>query len=445
LSRAITIEEVEASTGPNERNGAAKHRYASAGSTPLEEQLRDVQKQADESTTLEEELAIALGEQIGPIRCVGVNWYIYSQNSGIWEQRDPEEFYPTALQILPAKSRRQRLAKDVLEHLEMRSQVARDSFCGASKFATTGSVLLAVTNGILEISPTGLRLLAPSPEQDFTIGLPVPYEPNASAPTFDRVLEESVPDEIERDLMIDVLATALIPDCRHEAALVVIGEAGTGKSTIARVLPIIFGAAAASLSMSDLCHPTGYKLSLLDRKMINISSELNALEMEDSGLFKQLISGERFTARPIYGRPFEMSATATFVFLANSLPRFKYGTDAEVRRLRFVRFSQKPARIDTTLKAKIEADAPGVFAKLVERAQQLIAGRPSVEQGEWGKQTAARFAVSNDPIGQFVKLQCTLGPDQSCQKQLLVSEVDEFKQEHGLSEKFTESHFFRQL
>src|ERR1700751_3383775 len=121
-------------------------------------------------------------------------------------------------------------------------------------------------------------MLAPSIEGGFTTNLPVGYDLDATAPTFDRVLNESVPDDVERDLLLDVLATALIPDCRYEAALVCQGEAGTGKSTIIAPVAAIFGATCASLSMADLCHPSGYKLAMLRSKLLNLATELNTLE-----------------------------------------------------------------------------------------------------------------------------------------------------------------------
>ena len=243
----------------------------------------------------EEQRAIQLSKEIGEVKCVGAQWHIYNPRAGVWNPRNEEEFHPKALLVLPEEKRTQRLAKEIVSHLEMRSQVSRDEFRGAVKFTGPDSVLVAVANGHLHISPSGARLINPQSGENFTIALPVDYQPEATSPTFDRVLNEAVPDEEERKLFLDVLATALIPDCRFEAALVAIGEGGTGKSTVAGVLPKIFGPAGASLSMSDLCHPNGYKLALLDRKMINIASELNTLEFEDSGLFKQLISGERFT------------------------------------------------------------------------------------------------------------------------------------------------------
>jgi uncharacterized protein DUF5906 len=396
-----------------------------------------------ESNCWEEKYVEELESHIGGLRCVGDEWFVCS--GGVWRPRSRDEFKPFALKVLPSKIRTRRKANEIFLHLEMRNQVPRSQLHGAMKFGPAGDVLVAVQNGILRIGPTCVDLCEPSPDEGFTIALPVRYDPKARAPTFNRVLNEAVPDVREREVFLDVLATALIPDCRFEAAIVAIGEAGSGKSTVAGVIPKIFGDACSFLSMADLCHPLGYKLAMLEHQAINIGTELNALEFEDSGLFKQLISGERFTARPIYGRPFEMQSSATMLFLTNLLPRFKHGSAAEVRRLRFVRFNHQPDKPDTTLKPRVEADAVGVFVELVKRARELIAGRPLAEQGEWGKMTAERFAVSNDPIGEFVQRRCMLGPEHRCEKGLLFGEFDDFRMEYGLSDKMEDNWFFRTL
>ena len=391
----------------------------------------------------EEKYVEELESHIGAVQCVGDEWFVCAD--GVWRPRSRDEFKPFALKVLPSKMRTHRKAKEIFSHLEMRNQVPRSHLHGAMKFGPAGDVLVAVQNGILRIGPACVDLYGPNPEEAFTIALPVRYDPNAVAPTFNRVLNEAVPDVTEREIFLDVLATALVPDCRFEAAIVAIGEAGSGKSTVAGVIPKIFGDACSSLSMADLCHPLGYKLAMLERKAINIGTELNALEVEDSGLFKQLISGERFTARPIYGRPFEMQSSATMLFLTNLLPRFKHGSAAETRRLRFVRFDHQPHKPDATLKPRVEADAVGVFAELVKRARELIAGRPLAEQGQWGKMTAERFAVSNDPVGEFVQRRCMLGPEHRCDKGLLFEKFENFRIEYGLSDKMDSNWFFRTL
>jgi hypothetical protein len=56
----------------------------------------------------------------------------------------------------------------------------------------------------------------------------------------------------------------------------------------------------------------------------------------------------------------------------------------EVRRLRFVRFNRKVKNPDVTLKNTIVLDARGLFAELVGRAQELLAGRGLSQPGKFG-------------------------------------------------------------
>jgi putative DNA primase/helicase len=321
-------------------------------------------------------------------------------------------------------------------------------FCGAMRFGTAGEVMIAIRGGTVIIPAKEgdeIRFVETDSEQGFTIALPVNYNPNAAPTTFAHVLTEAVPDPGERELFLDVLATALIPDCRYEIALVAIGETGAGKSTVASPLPDIFGDACSFLSLADLCHPQGYKVSGLNHRALNIGTELDVLEFDDSGLFKQLVSGETITVRAIYGRPFEMKSHATMLFLANSLPKFKHGTQAEARRLGFVRFNHKPAKPDVTLKARVAADAEGLFAELVRRAQELLAGRAITRPGKWGRETAERFAVTNDPVGEFVARYCNLGSNLTCEKEHLYNAFEEFRDQFGISDKLDGKWFFRTL
>ena len=302
-----------------------------------------------------------LRERIGFVKCVADNWYVLEK--GLWVPRSKDEYRTAALDVSPQKWRTHSHALQVINRVESERQVSQCIFCGAAKFDDKGGVYLAVQNGSLHITPDRVILLPTHQSHGFTTALSVAWDEGASMKLFGQVLNDTLPDSCDRELLLDVLATALIPDCRYEAALVCQGEAGTGKSTVIAPVAAIFGSTCASLSMADLCHPSGYKLAMLQNKLMNLATELNTLEMEDTGLFKQLVSGEAFAARPIYGKPFEMRSTATLVFLANSLPRFKYGTDAEVRRLRFIRFGNKVTKPDVNLKERVALEAPGVIGR----------------------------------------------------------------------------------
>jgi putative DNA primase/helicase len=415
-----------------------------------EEQAKRVAREkrngVDDQATSEQALAVEMGQRVGMVKCVGDRWHVWEK--GFWRPRDKDEFQPLAIEVLsrlPEQFRTQRRAKDIQSHLEMRSQAPRSWFCGAMRLGANGEVMIAVQGGMLVITANEVQLVETDNALGFTIALPVKYNPEAVPKVFAHVLAEAVPDPQEREVFLDVLATALIPDCRYELAIVAIGETGTGKSTVASVLPGIFGEACSFLSLGDLCHPQGYKLSCLENKALNIGTELDALEIDESGLLKQLVSGETITVRPIYGRPFQMQSHAKMIFLTNSVPRFRHGTQAEVRRLRFVRFDRKPANPDVTLKTRVARDADGLFAELVHRAQELLAGRAITEPGEWGKRTAERFAVTNDPIGEFVARYCSIAPGLQCDKAHVFSEFVEFREQFGLSDKLDERSFFRTL
>ena len=330
-----------------------------------------------------------LNARIGNVKCVADDWYV--QKNGIWSPRSKDEYRTIALEVLPPKWRTHAHAMQVMNRLESERQVNQSVFCGAAKFDDQGGVYLAVQNGTLHITSNRVMLLPTEPSHGFTAALSVAWDEGAPMKLFGQVLNDTLPDSSDRELLLDVLATALIPDCRHEAALVCQGESGTGKSTVIAPVAAMFGSTCAFLSMADICHPSGYKLANLHHKLVNLATELNTLEMEDTGLFKQLVSGEAFTARPIYGKPFEMRSTATLIFLANSLPRFKYGTDAEVRRLRFIRFGNKVTKPDVNLKERVALEAPGLFVELVYRAQELLRGRPLREPGQYGRETVQRL------------------------------------------------------
>lgn len=239
----------------------------------------------------ETKAAIKLHCRIGSVKCIVGDWYI--QESGIWVPRSKDEYRAIALEVLPPKWRTHQHAVQVLNRLESERQVSLSMFCGAAKFASDGAVLLAVQNGTLKISASEVKLLPTDPDHNFTAALPIAWDEAAPMKLFGQLLADTLPDNNDRECLLDVLATALIPDCRYEAALVCQGEAGTGKSTVIALVAAILGSSSAYLSMADICHPSGYKLAMLNHKLINLATELNTLEMEDTGLFKQSVSGDR--------------------------------------------------------------------------------------------------------------------------------------------------------
>ncbi len=308
------------------------------------------------------------------------------------------------------------------------------------------AVLVNVANGIVRVAPDyQVERLDHDPARNFTCQLAANYDPLARCPNFERVLGEALPDADDRILLQLFAGSLLFPSCKYEAALVCYGPGGTGKSTIAEPIASVFGAELVErIGMSNICDPKGYSLPKLKHVAVNLGTELDALEVGESGNFKALVSGEPIEVRPIYGKPFTMTTTAKLWFLSNNLPRFKHGTDAEQRRTRFLRFDRIPVVKDVDLKEKLKVERDGVFSWCLEGLSRLLTLREMPLGGVESKQVHDRFAVSNDPLGAFMASRCRMDSKAQTPKEQFKAAVIEFYEAAAIPCE-NEAWIFRQL
>jgi putative DNA primase/helicase len=325
-------------------------------------------------------------------------------------------------------------------------QIGDADLIGVYRF-NADCVLINVRNGVVRANERGYTFEPHSPEHGFSQTLAVDFDADAGCPLFTETLEQCLPDPDDRLLLQFGAGNFLLPSNRYEVCLTSYGPGGTGKSTIADSISNVFEYGSDSLtnlSLRHLCDPKGYSLPRLQKSALNIGTELDSLEFEDSAIWKSLVSGEPIEVRPIYGAPFKMQTTAKLWFLANGLPRFKNGSDAELRRMRFLLFNQKPVAQNPNLKERLKAEAPGIFIWMLEGLCALL-GRGSIPYG--GENTMSvhdTFSVQNDPVGSFVKIHCRLSVHEHVEKNELLFRYGEFLADHGLPEVLGTS-FFKNL
>jgi P4 family phage/plasmid primase-like protien len=393
--------------------------------------------------SVELELVERLIRNLPPIKTRGEDWFVYED--GIWTLRQRHHYEPDALEIIESKSRTEKLASAVLRHIQGKCQVKESPFCGAYKF-DGNDILIAVANGVLRISPgtTGPGLESFAPDHHFTQKLAVQFDPEATCTAFSKALIQNLPDPLDRRLFGLFCASTFVPDCRWEAALCCFGETGSGKSTLFEGIESMFGKGPCqALSLTQLCDPESYNAHELEFAMLNFSTELNALELT-SDRFKQLVSGETVSVRPIYRAPFYIKPTCKYAFLTNHLPRFKDGSGAELRRLRFLKFAHVPEEKDLQLKKRVAAEGSGILNLIIKIiAKLLVLG--NIPQGSaMSEDSMQRFRIANDPVRSFVDTECTLTRESSENKDALKARFEKFAEHHGLSVKTTFI-FFPQL
>lgn len=386
-----------------------------------------------------------LDDHMLDIKTCGNRWYVYED--GIWKEDTRHRHRPTVLKALKEKHRTAKKERAVLDLIEGLQQTPEAEFRGAY-YKEGDTIFFNLQNGVLKVTADAIELLAHDKATHFTRAFSVDYKPKAKCPTYEKTLLEALPDEADRTLLQLCFGNFLLPDCRFETVLVCYGESGCSKSTIADPVAAIFGndddGLITSLSLAQICDPKNYSTTKLRYASVNLGTELQGLEIADSGIYKQIVSGEKFEARPIYGEPFKMQTPCKLWFLTNNLPQFRNGTEAEQRRMRFIRFDQKPAVNDVNLKNKLALEHSGIFNFMLVGLQRLMRLEAMPQGGDASQHVMTRFGLANDPIGSFVTMHCRMHPDAKIEKSQLTQAYAVFAESNNYPTKINDS-FFRRL
>ncbi|TVP47280.1 MAG: hypothetical protein EA350_05380 [Gemmatimonadales bacterium] len=106
-----------------------------------------------------------------------------------------------------------------------------------------GAGFLQVLNGRLDLATLTLSPAVPSNAGVWRI--PVPWVPDAKSPTrFLAFLKEIMPDEDDRELLLDLLASAFVGN-PSQKLLILRGTGGSGKSTLIKLIRLLIGEGAA--------------------------------------------------------------------------------------------------------------------------------------------------------------------------------------------------------
>jgi P4 family phage/plasmid primase-like protien len=392
----------------------------------------------------EEQLAAELEKRLPPVRCAGEEWYVY--RDGVWRQQSRHALRPEAMAVQDPSSRQARKAAAILQHLESEAQCDPDGFQSFCALDAGGAVLVNCQNGVLRVTPQVVDVLPHAPDYLFTGQLAAAYRSEAECPTFEAVLQYALPDPADIELFRLFCGYLLLPDCRFETALVCYGPGGTGKGTLAHGVESALGPELVRhLSLEQICDPKTKMLAQLRHKAVNVATELNALQTVGGETFKQLVSGERVQADRKYLADVSLQTGCKHWFLTNYLPRFQHGTDAELRRLRFLRMDRKPERADVTLKAKVAAERDGIFVTIMLAGLRALLQRADFSHGgEHSRQCRERFKLQNDPLGAFLEERCELRAGAAVVKDDLYAEYEAFCQDNGIPPA-EQTPFFRQL
>lgn len=303
------------------------------------------------------------------------NGFIYLFNGCYWSEIDKERFQfflgNVALKMGVEKFK----GKIHTFKEELFKQFMADAYLPTPK-GIKHCILINFLNGTLEIKPTG-RFFREFRQEDFlTHQLPFEYDPEATAPMFQKYLNEVLPDTDKQKVFSEYCGYIFIKPSvlKLEKMLILYGTGANGKSVFFEILNALLGTENISnYSLQSLTNENGYFRAKIGNKLVNYASEINGKLETD--IFKQMASGEPIEARLPYGDPFILTEYAKLIFNCNELPKDVEHTNAYFRRFLIIGFDVTipEDKQDKQLPQKIiKNELSGVFNWILQGLDRLL-------------------------------------------------------------------------
>lgn len=217
---------------------------------------------------------------------------------------------------------------------------------------------IAFNNGIYNIETGELEDFDPS--IIITNKIPHNYNYHAYNETMDKVLDKVSCNDIQiRDLLEEMAGFCLYRRNELRKAFILIGDKANGKSTFLDCIVNMVGEDNTSaLDLSEL--KDRFRASEMVGKLLNAGDDISENFINDTAMFKKVVSGERVTTEKKGVDAFKFSNYCKFIFSANTIPRMKDKTGAVLDRLIIIpfnaTFSKKDPDYDPHIKSKLSTE-----------------------------------------------------------------------------------------
>lgn len=309
--------------------------------------------------------------------------------------------------------------------------------------AFSGSFVRITTAG-------GLEVVANGPEHRARWSYAFPWDPKAECPRWLEFLtqvwtrpppdpEDTHPLPDDRDAKIRCLSQfvgACLTGTAHVAqkAVLLTGAGGNGKSVLCDAVRDIFPPeSVCSVPPQDLRTPE--RVSRLANARLNVVSDIPQRGLTDTGLLKQVISGDITDARRLYEGSFSFRPVCGHLFSANAIPATNDYSPGFQRRWIILDFPNSflasgVRRTTPELLSLFAAERPGIVRWALEGVAQLMTFR-EYSVPESSAEAVRRWRMSNDQIACFMEECVEVNENWGCQTRELFRAYELWAREVG--------------
>jgi putative DNA primase/helicase len=323
--------------------------------------------------------------------------YLYAEAEGIYEPKG---------EILVAGAIRQALQKYATTYDVNETKAAiRDATMQDRSILNRADPQICLLNGILNV--VTLEFEKHDPTKYFLQRIPVKYDSEAACPGID-AFHEQVVEKADTQTLLEIVGYCLYPSYPFHKAFILNGDGSNGKTTWLNIVKALLGPEnCCNISLQELENNRFAKAALVG-KLANVYADLSSTALKHTGVFKQLVGGDRIGAEFKFGKHFSYDATVKHLFSANIIPESPDDTGAYFRRWIIVNFpkiftSFSEPKADPSILAKLTT--PQEISGLLNRALKAL--REVLERGYFygDRPTAAwrqEYIRKSDPVHAFV-------------------------------------------
>lgn len=389
--------------------------------------------EADRGSRGKDDLGLAreVINEIGADNVLAAQSFIWCWHStGVWRKCEPRTVRQWVQTTLSNSEDVEKSLVDSVTDL-----FTTEVFKPRHQFDTGADDVVNCLNGELMTSAFGLALMPHDRENYRTTQIPVKYDEGATAPRFERFLEEIFPgDPKQKAALLEMMGYSLMPHCRHERFIILIGSGANGKSVLLRVLEALVGVGSVA-GVQPAQFANKFQRAHLHNKLVNIVTEIEQGAVIDDAALKGIVSGEPTTVEHKFKDPFQMTPFATCWFGTNHMPHTRDFSDALFRRALILQFEQafKPelGNCDPQLADKLIAELPGILNMAL--AAYVKATQQGFTMPERSQRAREEWRLEADQVAQFVQDECTAGGQYEVKASELYSHYRQWAMDNGIS------------
>jgi len=279
-------------------------------------------------------------------------------------------------------------------------------------------LLIPLRNGLFDVAAwqNGGDPLMPHTPQLFTPTChSFAYDPAATAPQFERFLEQSCLGDVDQiQLAKEWSGYLFVPDTSLRGFLVMIGPTASGKTTWLDVLTEALGHDnITNVPLEGL--GSQFREGAMVGMLANFCHECRYVSPAAAERIKALSSGDRQTQDLKHRDSVTYTPTARLVLVSNEEPRFSDSSAALWDRLSVLHFSRtvpKDER-DLQLGVKLKDELPGIF-NLAMAALKRLYDRGQFVHSAVSVRLVKEFQLKSNPPRMFVE-ECLVAKDSRCE------------------------------